>query len=78
MCSVVVSLSSFLSTDLDNVTDFEVREKTAIQLIAKMPVLAAIAYRTSVGLPIVPPSKKLSYVENFLNMMFSDPMDDKF
>jgi citrate synthase len=42
-----------------------------------MPVLAAIAYRTSVGLPIVQPNKKLGYVENFLNMMFSDPMDNE-
>ncbi len=43
-----------------------------------MPVLAAIAFRTSAGLPIVYPSKKLSYVENFLYMMFADPMDEDF
>jgi len=43
-----------------------------------MPVIAAIAFRTSAGLPIVHPNKKLSYTENFLNMMFSDPMDPEF
>jgi len=40
-----------------------------------MPVLAAIAFRTSAGLPVVQPKKNLGYVENFLNMMFADPMD---
>jgi len=43
-----------------------------------MPVLAAIAFRTSAGLPVVKPKKNLSYVENFLNMMFADPMDSDF
>jgi len=44
-----------------------------------MPVIAAIAFRTSAGLPIVYPNRKLSYVENFLHMMFSDdPMDREF
>ena len=43
-----------------------------------MPVLAAIAFRTSAGLPVVKPSRKLGYTENFLNMMFSDPMDKDF
>jgi citrate synthase len=35
-----------------------------------MPVLAAIAFRTNAGLPIVQPKKNLSYIENFLYMMF--------
>jgi citrate synthase len=43
-----------------------------------LPVLAAIAFRTSAGLPIVYPQKRLSYIENFLNMMFKDPMDPDF
>ena len=43
-----------------------------------MPVIAAIAFRTSAGLPIVYPDRKLSYVENFLHMMFSDPLDKEF
>ena len=47
----------------------------AIKLIAKMPTLAAISYRTSKGLPIVRPQRKRSYTENFLYMMFADPLD---
>ena len=43
-----------------------------------MPVLAAIAFRTSAGLPIVHPDRRLSYSENFMHMMFADPMDKDF
>jgi len=41
-----------------------------------MPTLAAYAYRTSMGLPIVHPKKKYGYMKNFLYMMFSNPLDD--
>ena len=71
--SVVAGLSSFVGTE--NVRDSSYREDTAIKLIAKMPVLAAIAFRNSVGLPIVGPNKNLGFVHNFLHMMFQDPMD---
>jgi citrate synthase len=77
MCSVVAALSSFIHSTLD-IKDPIQRELSAIKLIAKMPVLAAIAFRTSAGLPIVQPKKKLGYVENFLYMMFQDPMDSEF
>lgn len=43
-----------------------------------MPVIAAISFRTSAGLPIVYPDRKLPYIENFLHMMFADPMDRDF
>jgi citrate synthase len=43
-----------------------------------MPTLAAIAFRTSKGLPIVYPDRKRSYTENFLYMMFADPMEKEF
>ena len=49
-----------------------------IRMIAKMPTIAAAAYRTSIGLPIVTPKKKYGYIENFLYMMFSNPLDDEF
>ena len=52
MVSVIAGLSSFLRT-VDDLRDSEFREESAIKLIAKMPVLAAIAFRTSAGLPIV-------------------------
>lgn len=74
--SVVAGLSCFMGHE--NVRDSSYREDTAIKLIAKMPVLAAIAFRTGVGLPIVGPNRNVSFVENFLNMMFQDPMDPYF
>jgi citrate synthase len=77
MCSIVGAFSSFVHENLD-VKDPKQRELSALKLTAKMPVLAAIAFRTSVGLPIVQPDRKMSYTENFLHMMFSDPMDDSF
>ena len=77
MCSVVAGLSSFFHDTLD-IKDSMQRELSAIKLIAKMPVLAAISFRTSAGLPVVQPQKNLSYVENFLYMMFADPMDSDF
>jgi citrate synthase len=77
MCSVVAALSSFIHGGLDMKDPIQ-RELSAIKLIAKMPVLAAISFRTSAGLPIVQPQRHLSYVENFLNMMFADPMDTEF
>ena len=43
-----------------------------------MPTLAAISFRTSKGLPIVYPDKRKSYTENFLYMMFADPIDPDF
>ena len=77
LCSVVGALSSFIHNTLD-IKDPIQRELSAIKLIAKMPVIAAISFRTSAGLPIVYPDRKLSYIENFLNMMFADPMDKEF
>lgn len=74
MCSVIGALSSFFHDSLD-IEDAKTREKVAIMLIAKFPTLAAFSFRTSIGLPIVYPRRDLSYTENFLHMMFSDPMD---
>ncbi|CDW85790.1 citrate synthase [Stylonychia lemnae] len=53
MCGIVGGLSSFYHEAVD-VTDPKQREQYAIKLIAKMPTLAAIAFRTSKGLPIIP------------------------
>ncbi len=76
MCGVVGALSSFFDS-LDIKNDRQ-REITAIKLIAKFPTLAAISYRTSKGLPLVQPDKKKGYTENFLYMLFSDPLDPDF
>jgi citrate synthase len=50
-------------------------EITKIKIIAKMPTIAAISFRTAMGLPIVYPKKEYSYIENFLYMLFSNPME---
>jgi len=43
-----------------------------------MPTIAAAAFRTSVGLPLVQPKKEYNYMENFLYMMFANPMKENF
>ena len=68
MVGVVGALSAFMHKDFD-VNDPRDREYIAIKLVAKMPTLAAYAYRTALGLPIVYPSKKFSFIENFLYMV---------
>eukprot|EP00358_Blepharisma_japonicum_P000461 CAMPEP_0202948192 /NCGR_PEP_ID=MMETSP1395-20130829/13126_1 /ASSEMBLY_ACC=CAM_ASM_000871 /TAXON_ID=5961 /ORGANISM="Blepharisma japonicum, Strain Stock R1072" /LENGTH=264 /DNA_ID=CAMNT_0049650045 /DNA_START=402 /DNA_END=1193 /DNA_ORIENTATION=+ len=77
MVGVVGALSAFMHEDID-VMVAEQREAAAIRILAKFPMMAAVAYRTAYGLPIVFPKKKFGYTENFLYMMFSDPMTDDF
>lgn len=77
MCGVVGALSAFFHEDVD-VANCAQREAAAIKIVAKFPMIAAVAYRTAYGLPVVLPKKRLGYVENFLYMMFSDPMTDDF
>ena len=70
---MLVSLVAALSTFYPNarkVLDAENRRKQIHRLIAKMPTLAAYAYRHSVGMPYTPPDNELSYTGNLLNMMF--------
>jgi citrate synthase len=77
MCGVVGALSSFFHDTMD-IKNPKQREITAIKLIAKFPTLAAISFRTSKGLPLVQPDKKRGYTENFLYMLFADPLDADF
>ena len=77
LSSVVAGLSSFLNQNLD-IKDPSQRELSAIKLIARMPVMAANAFRVSRGLPIVQCKRNLSYMENFLRMMLQDPMESEF
>ncbi len=69
LVSTVAALSTFYP-EARNITDPEVRKRQIHRLIAKMPTLAAFAYRHSVGLPYTYPDNDLSYTGNFLNMMF--------
>lgn len=77
MVGVVGALSAFMHSDF-NLHDAGDRQRMAIKLIAVMPTLAAYAYRTAMGLPIVYPKKEYGYMKNFLYMMFSNPMSDTF
>ena len=74
MCSLVGALSSFYHDTMD-ITNAEHRWLCAYRMIAKMPTLAAMAYKTSIGQPIVYPQNAFSYAENFLYMMFSIPCE---
>ena len=75
MCGVVGALSAFYHDQLDN-DNAEHREKAIHRLIAKMPTLAAMCYKYSIGQPFVFPREELAYAENFLHMMFSKPTKD--
>ena len=75
MCGVVGALSAFYHDSLD-ITNEKHRQISAIRLIAKMPTLAAMAYKYSIGEPFVYPRNDLNYAENFLHMMFSNPCEE--
>ena len=77
LVGVIGALSAFLHHEID-VNDPKARQAAAILMVAKIPFIAAMAYRTAMGLPPVYPRKKYTYVENFLYMMFSDPMSEEF
>jgi citrate synthase len=75
MVGVVGALSAFYHDSLD-INNPEHREISAIRLIAKVPTIAAMTYKYSIGEPFVYPKNKFSYVENFLYMMFSTPAEE--
>ena len=75
MCGVVGALSAFYHDSTD-ITDDNQRSIASHRLIAKMPTIAAMAYKFSIGQPFIYPNNKLSYSENFLNMMFSVPAEE--
>ncbi|AKH69884.1 citrate synthase [Spongiibacter sp. IMCC21906] len=74
MCGVVGALSAFYHDSLD-IADDKHREISAIRLIAKMPTLAAMTYKYTIGQPFMYPQNHLSYSENFLHMMFGNPCE---
>jgi citrate synthase len=75
MTGAVGALSAFYH-DSTNVDDPRQREISAHRLIAKMPTIAARAYKYSVGQPFISPLNSLSYAENFLHMAFSVPAEE--
>src|ERR1700760_1518221 len=74
MCGVVGALSSFYHDSTD-ITDPEQRMIASHRLIAKMPTIAAMAYKYSLGQPFMFPQNSLSYTGNFLRMTFGVPAE---
>ena len=75
MTGAVGALSAFYHDSI-NVDDPKQREISAHRLIAKMPTIAARAFKYSVGQPFISPRNEMSYAENFLHMAFSVPAED--
>lgn len=75
MVGVVGALSAFYHDTLD-IKNPEHRTTSALRLIAKMPTIAAMCYKYSIGQPFMPPQNKMSYAENFLHMMFGTPCEE--
>jgi citrate synthase len=74
MCGVVGALSAFYHDSTD-ITDPQQRMIASHRLIAKMPTIAAMAYKYSVGQPFLYPDNSLSYAGNFLRMTFGVPAE---
>ena len=72
LSSSVSALSTFYQDSLDPMDPDEV-EISTIRLLAKLPTIAAYAYKKSIGQPFLYPDNSLSYVENFLRMTFGVP-----
>jgi citrate synthase len=75
MVGIVGALSAFYHDSTD-ISDPHQRLVASYRLIAKMPTIAAMAYKFSVGQPFVYPRNDLKYAENFLYMLFSVPAED--
>ncbi|MDG6078232.1 citrate synthase [Erythrobacter litoralis] len=75
MCGVVGALSAFYHDSTD-IADPEHRKISSHRLIAKMPTIAAMAYKYSVGQPFLYPDNSLSYTGNFLRMTFGVPAEE--
>src|SRR5712675_1497000 len=75
MVGVVGALSAFYHDSTD-ITDKRQRELASHRLIAKMPTIAAMAYKYSIGQPFVYPLNHLGYTENFMRMCFAVPCEE--
>jgi citrate synthase len=75
MVGAAASLSAFYH-DIIKPSTKEGRQDVIFKIIAKMPTLAAMAYKYSIGEPIIYPRDDLSFGENFLHMLFANPMKE--
>ena len=74
MCGVVGAMSAFYHDSTD-ITDPHQREIASYRLVAKVPTIASMAYKYSIGQPFMYPRNDLSYAENFLHMTFAVPCE---
>ncbi len=75
MCGVVGALAAFYHDSTD-IHDARQREIASIRLVAKMPTIAAMTYKYSIGQPFVYPQNDLPFADNFLHMMFAVPCEE--
>ncbi|WP_409043797.1 citrate synthase [Proteus mirabilis] len=75
LCGVTGALAAFYHDALD-VSNLVHRDITAYRLLSKMPTVAAMCYKYSIGQPFVYPRNDLSYAGNFLHMMFATPCEE--
>ncbi len=75
LCGVVGALSAFYHDSLD-INNPRHREISAFRLIAKVPTITAMCFKYNIGMPFMHPKNSLSYVENFLYMMFGNPCEE--
>ncbi len=75
MCGVVGALSAFYHDSTD-INDPMQRTIASHRMIAKMPTIAAMAYKYTIGQPFIYPRNDLNYSENFLRMCFAVPAED--
>ncbi len=75
LCGVIGALSAFYHDSL-NINDPHSRDISAFRLIAKVPTVTAMSYKYNQGQPFMYPKNSLSYVENFLYMMFGTPCEE--
>jgi citrate synthase len=73
LAAVVCSLSAFYQHEVGDAQ--EQLERNAVRLIAKLPTIAAFAYKKSIGQPFIYPDNSVDYSENFLRMMFATPAE---
>ncbi|HET6816454.1 MAG TPA: citrate synthase [Mycobacteriales bacterium] len=74
LASAVSALSTFYQDSLDPFDEEHVEQST-VRLLAKVPTIAAYAYKKAVGQPLLYPDNSLGYVENFLRMCFGVPAE---
>jgi citrate synthase len=75
LSSAVAALGTFYQDSYDPYDPVSI-ELSTVRLIAKLPTIAAYAFKRSIGEAFVYPTSRVDYIENFLNMMFSQPGED--